>query len=550
MIRAEIMLAAAALALVSAAGPGEPPLTELTKVSGGLVEPERATLRLEHVDLAIELLPDSERLQGVATLTLATSAPQTRLLIDLDRNLPVTAVSIDGTPLAPSAWSNPEGRLVVQLPAPLAAGGRTVARIAYGGTPHVAVNAPWDDGLVWARTADGRPWVATTSEGYGCDLFWPCLDFPAGEAGGATLHVTVPRGLAAPANGVLRGIDTLPDGRTTWHWRSGPINPYNIALQAGPYAMISGSYKSRFGNTIEMNFWHIGRDAQARGLFAEFAPALDFFERTVGPYPWGAEKLGVVETPHLGMEHQTINAYGNDYAKDGNGFDWLFQHELAHEWFGNQVTAANWDDYWIHEGYGQYMQPLYGRWLKGEAHYRAMMADYRRHIANKAPLVSGRVLTEEQVYEEANGGPAGDIYYKGAWMLHTLRNTIGDKAFWEATRRLVYGRPDPRPGNFKPRFSSTDEFVSIVNRVTGKDYGWFFDVYLRRAALPELAWSRSGDSLKLEWKAPGGKPFPLPVEVAVNGRTIKLAMKDGRAVVKAPAEAEVVVDPEARVLRR
>ena len=546
-----IALATGASLLIAAGEPGEPPITALTMASGGPIEPARAALRLDHVDLAIEVLPETEKLRGVATLTLTTAVPQSRLLIDLDKNLPVSAVSIDGEALAPGSWSNPAGRLAISLARPIAAGKQVAARITYGGTPHVAIRAPWDDGIVWARTRDGKPWVATTAQGYGCDLFWPCLDFPAGEPQAIDLHVTVPAGLQAPSNGVLQKVETLPDGRTTWHWRARATNPYGIALNVAPYRELKADYASRFGNTIPMHYWYTGgRDAAAAGLFAEFAPTLDFYEAVVGPYPWSDEKLGVVETPHLGMEHQTINAYGNEYRKDSTGFDWLFHHELAHEWFGNQVTAANWDDFWIHEGYAQYMQPLYGRWREGEARYAVMMHEFRLMIANKAPIVSGRVMTSEQVYEEAQGGPAGDIYYKAAWMLHTLRNTIGDAAFTEVTRRLVYGRNDPRPGNFKPRFSSTPEYVALVNQVTGKDYGWFFDVYLREAALPELIETRDGGKLTLRWKAPGDRPFPLPVEVAVDGKVELLAMLGGSAVLDAPVDAHIVVDPAARVLRR
>jgi len=555
-IRIRLLLAASALALATSPAlaqvkPGEPPITALTQTSGGPIDPERAALRLEHIDLAIEVFPDTQTLQGVATLTLATSAPQRRLLIDLDKNLPVSAISVDGQPLARTSWSNPEGRLTIALPSTLAAGSSAVVRITYGGTPHVAVRAPWDDGIVWAKTPEGKPWIATTAEGYGCDLFWPCLDFPAGEPAKVDLHITVPKGLSAPSNGVLQKIDTLPDGRTTWHWRARSPNPYSVVLNVAPYVEIKGVYKSRFGGTIPLYYWHLpGREAKAQGLFAEFAPTLDFFEANVGPYPWSDEKLGVVETPHLGMEHQTINAYGNNYAKDATGFDWLFQHELAHEWFGNQMSAANWDDYWLHEGYGQYMQPLYGRWREGEARYAVMMEKFRNQIENKAPIVSGRILTEEEVYEEEKGGPGGDIYVKGAWVLHTLRNTIGDKAFWEVTRRLVYGRPDPKPGNFQPRFATTPEYIAIVNQVTGKDMTWFFDVYLRQAALPELIETREGDQLKLRWKTPGGKPFPLPVEVQVDDKVETVTMDGGKGSIAIPASAHVVVDPASRILKR
>jgi aminopeptidase N len=545
-----LLLAAAAAALPAALDPGKPPITATTMKSGGVVEPARAALRLDHVDLAIEVLPASEKLQGVATLTLTTTAPQTALLIDLDRNLPVSAVSIDGKPLKAGAWTNPEGRLSIALPRPLKAGQTIVAKIVYGGTPHVAVRAPWDDGMVWSQTRDRKPWVATTAQGYGCDLFWPCLDFPAGEPQKVDLHITVPAGLKAPSNGVLQKIDNLPDGRTTWHWRAGATNPYGIALQIANYKEISAVYLSRFGNRIPMTYWYTGsRDREAAGLFAEFAPTLDFYEALIGPFPFGHEKLGVAETPHLGMEHQSINAYGNNYEKDTTGFDWLFHHELAHEWFGNQATVSNWDDFWIHEGYGQYMQPLYGRWREGEARYAVMMHEQRLSITNGAPIVSGGIRTSEQVYETEQGGPGGDIYYKAAWMLHTLRNTIGDKAFFDVTRRLVYGRPDPRPGNFAPRFTSTAEFVGLVNQVTGKDYGWFFDVYLREAKLPELIEAREGERLTLRWKAPGDKPFPLPLQVQVDGEVRLVQMPGGTATLTVPAGAHVVVDPAARILR-
>ncbi|WCM29253.1 M1 family metallopeptidase [Sphingomonas sp. QA11] len=547
-------LALAALSLTTAAAPpkkGEPPITEQTQRSGGPIEPDRASLRFDHADLAFEVLPETHELRGLATLTFTAKAPLTRLLIDLDRNLAPSAISIDGKPVPKGDFSDPDGRLTIKLPRTVAAGESVTAAITYGGTPHVAANAPWDDGVVWAKTPDGQTWFATTAEGYGCDLFWPCLDFPTGEPERVTLHITVPKGLKAPSNGKLIGVDTLPDGRTTWHWSARQPNTYGIALNVGPYEEISGTYKSRFGNEIPMFYWYLpGEEAKAEALFAEFAPTLDFFEREIGPYPFGDEKLGVVETPHKGMEHQTINAYGNEYAKAPEGFDWLFQHEFAHEYFGNQLTAANWDDYWLHEGYGTYMQPWYGLWREGTARYATMLDDERNKIANLQPLISGRIRTEEEVYEISKGGPGQDIYYKGSWMLHTLRNLIGEAAFRDVTRLAVYGRLDPKPGNFSPRFGSTMEYEGFVKQVTGKDYGWFFDVYLRKAALPELVETRDGNSLNLSWKAPDGPPFPMPVEVQVDGKVERIAMTGGRGTIAVGPDAHVVIDPASRILKR
>jgi aminopeptidase N len=300
-----------------------------------------------------------------------------------------------------------------------------------------------------------------------------------------------------------------------------------------------------------MFYWYLpGEKQKAEGLFAEFAPTLDFFESTVGPFPFGDEKLGVVETPHKGMEHQTINAYGNEYAKAPEGFDWLFQHEFSHEWFGNQLTNVDWDDFWLHEGYGSYMQPSYGRWREGEARYAVMMDAQRGQIANKSPIVHDHSMTEQDVYEAAKGGPGLDIYMKGSWMLHTLRNLIGDKAFWDVTRLAVYGRTDPKPGNFSPRYGSTKEYEGFVRQVTGKDYGWFFNVYLHQAALPEIVETRVGDQLTLAWKVPGGGPFPLPLEVQVGDKVETLPMTNGTATLSVPADAHVVVDPWSKILKR
>jgi aminopeptidase N len=269
----------------------------------------------------------------------------------------------------------------------------------------------------------------------------------------------------------------------------------------------------------------------------------------IGPYPFRSEKLGVVETPHLGMEHQTMNAYGNEYKKDVYGYDWLFQHELSHEWFGNQVTNVDWDDMWIHEGLGSYMQPLFSQWLHGDMEYMTRLNAQRVGSKNQFPIVSDKVMTEDQVYK-AESGPANDIYAKGSNVMHTLRATIGDAAFFKAVRILVYGRPDPKPGNFAPRYATTKDFIAIVNDVTGKDYQWFFDAYFYQAKLPELTQARDGDDLVLSWKTPSGKAFPMPVEVKVGDKIVTAPMSDNTGRVRVGDAVPVIVDPASKILRR
>jgi aminopeptidase N len=529
---------------------GKPPITDQTQVSGGPLDPEQKKVRFDTGDLQIEVLPETETIKGIATLNFTTNAPVKKLVVDLDRNLAVSAVAIDGKPLKAGAWTNPEGRMTIQLGKTVAKGAKVTAQITYGGTPHVAVRAPWDGGFVWSKTKDGQPWVATAVQGEGCDMFWPCIDFPTYEPDQLDIHITVPKGLKAPSNGMFQGVTTLPDGRTTWNWRVKQPTLYGVSLNIGPYEEISGKYQSRFGNEIPMFYWYLpGEEKQAKELFAEFAPTLDFFESIIGPYPFAKEKLGVVETPHLGMEHQTINAYGNAYKKSAEGFDWLFHHEFSHEWFANQLTVSNWDDFWLHEGTGSYMQPLYGEWREGTARYSAMMLNQRIGINNKSAIVAGKPQSERQVYFDAPGR-GSDIYSKGSWTLHTLRNLIGDKAFFDVMKLAVYGRKDPTPDNIKPLYRTTPEFIGFVKQVTGTDYQWFFDIYLYQADLPDLVEKREGNVLSLSWKTPGNKPFPMPIEVSVDGVVTRLAMSGGKDILTVPESAHVVIDPSARVLRR
>ena len=536
-----------AAAPLNAAG-AEPPLGRQAASSGGERVPEQAALAFEKADLQFRVEPAKRSLAGDAALTFRALAPVPRVILDLDPRYRIEAVEQDGQPLPPSAWRNPEGRMTVDLPQPLAKGMATTLRIRYAGKPHVAKRAPWDGGFVWSKAPTGEPWFATAVQGEGCDLLWPCIDHPMGEPAELVQHVTVPAPLVAAGNGVAEGMEEK-DGWRTYRWRSKSPNTYAVALNVGPYELLEGNYKSRYGNLIPLRFWHLrGNADKARGLFAEFPLMLDFFEEVIGPYPFADEKMGVVETPHLGMEHQTINAYGNDYRKDENGYDWLLQHEFAHEWFGNQLTNTDWSDMWLHEGFGTYMQPLYLQWLRGDMEYMAALMKQRATLTNTYPVAPPGPLTEKQVYE-AGKGPGLDMYYKGSLMLHTLRGLIGDKAFFAATRRLVYGVDEPRPGNFKPRYGTTRDFTDAVKHFTGRDHDWFFDVYLRSARLPELQATRDGGSLQLRWKTEGDKPFPMPVQVRVGNRVLDVPMRQGQGSVRLPEGMSYTLDPHSKVLR-
>ncbi|HYC97454.1 MAG TPA: M1 family metallopeptidase [Brevundimonas sp.] len=554
---APAVLIGAALALAGAGAHAQEqnaPARESTPFTLGTDQPrapEQLAVTFDKADLSIRVIPDDRAIDAVAVLDFTATAPVDRLVVELDTLLTVSEVAVDGVTVPADRWSNPEGRMTIQLARTLAAGETAQLRIAYAGQPRVAPNSPWDGGFQWATTPDGKPWIATAVQGEGCDIFWPCIDHPLAEPGRVDLHITVPSDLAAPSNGRFLGKQDHGDGWTTWNWSAAHPNTYAIALTVGPYAERTTQYASRFGNTFPMTYWHLASadPAKVDALFAQFAPMMDFYEATVGPYPFADEKMGVVETPHLGMEHQTINAYGNAYRLDGRGFDWLLHHELSHEWFGNQLTNRNADDMWLHEGLGSYMQPLYDRWLNGEAWMQSSLVGQRKGLANRFPVVSGAEKTEDEVY---NGdiGPGNDIYSKGSLIAHSLRMLIGDEAFFRSVTRLVYGTATPRPGAFRPRYGTTQEFLALVNEETGRDLTWFFRGYLYQAALPDLRQTREGGELALEWVTGDGGVFPMPVEIEIDGRRRTVAMTGGRGRVAVPAGAHVLIDPDNKVLRR
>ncbi len=523
-------------------------LTAQTRKMGGVMPPEQLSLGFEHLDLKTKVFPSEKRIESDATLRLRTKAPIATLILDLYPRFTITAVYLDGKKLAPTTYSNPEGQLRIALAKPIAAGTSFTARVVYSGTPPLAKRPPWEGGTTWTTTPDGNsPWIDTSLWGGGCDMLYPCLDHPTLKPATSDLHYTVPAGLMAPGNGTLVS-KVEKGGWTTWNWHARSVHTYGSVLNVGPYKVMEGDYKSRFGNTIPMRFYYLpGEEKQAAELFAEFPQTLDFWENVIGPYPWADQKMGVIRVPFSGLENQTLNGYSDNYPKTQFGWDWLLNHEFSHEFFANQLSNANYDDLWLHEGLGSYAQPLLAQYLGGELDYMAQLKSQRAGIRNEMPLVGGSERGEKEVYADPTG-PRGDIYPKGSWVAHTLRQLIGDEAFFTSIRTLVYGRPDPKPGNFVPQFGTTQGFLKIVNQVTGKDYKWFFDVYLYRAALPRLIETREGGMLKLRWQTPDNLPFPMPVDVRIDGRIVTLPMTDGSGETPADPRAGVTLDPQSKIL--
>ena len=522
--------------------------------SGGPLLPEQAAFDVTHYGLAMRIDPAARTLAGTAAVTARLVTATDGLLLDLDTVFAVTRVAVGGSSVR--AERRPGGRLWIPFGRTRAAGETVTATVTYAGAPRVAKRPPWDGGFTWATTADGRPWIATSVQGEGADLWWPCKDHPSDEPDSLDLAVTVPAGLVVAANGRLRGVDEA-NGERTYRWHvSTPINNYGVALNIAPYVELTAAYTSTGGEPLPVTFWVLPeREADGRRMLPEFVDHLRFYESLLGPYPWRADKYGVAHTPHLGMEHQTIIAYGarfdSTYAA-GTGFDNLHHHELGHEWWGNLVTVPDWNDFWIHEGFCSYMQPLYIEQRQGRAAYLDAMRAKRRALLNVLPLAPRGSRSEDEMYMLPDGRSNGDIYSKGAVVLHALRYLVGDSVLFRSLRRFAYPTPEMErvTDGRQARFATTDDYAALVNALAGRDLTWFFEVYARQPALPRLVVRQTATALALRWEVPGGLPFPRPVDVVIDGALRRVDVPAGGTVVTLPrTDARVEVDPSGWVLR-
>jgi aminopeptidase N len=509
---------------------------------------------VQHYTLRTDIQIASKSIAGSSEILFRALRDMTILELDFDGLFTIDYVSDAEGALE---YSRDDAKLYVRLRHIAASGDTQAVKVGYHGKPHEAARPPWGGGFQWSQTPSGKPWVATAIQGEGCDLWWPCMDHPQGEPDSMDLYFTVDAGLTAASNGVLVEVESHANGRQTFHWRTDvTTNTYGVALNVGPYVLIETSYRSSNGTYIPVKFWAIEEHAaQAQALVdREFAATIEFFERKVGPYPWGQEKLGVAETPHLGMEHQTINAYGNEFRRGEYGFDWLFHHELAHEWFGNVMTHVTVSDMWLHEGISAFMQPEYAREVIGDAAYYAAMYSSYRKIKACNPIAPRQEFSADELYfDDPEGkGPAGDIYTKGSWLLQSLRYLIGDEPFWRAIRILVYDTPDPAnlPVPIQARLRSTDDFLRIASEVAGTDLAWFFEVYARRGPLPELVVSDTATGVLLAWSNVAELNFPMPIPVRINGAIRRVEFSANQATLPGISSDAMQIDPYLQVLRK
>lgn len=524
--------------------------------SGGILMPEQAAYDVKHYDLAVTPNIEEQSIKGVLTVTAKIVKPIDNLVLDLDYPFTVESTTlVNGKKETPLKFERRESRIWIAFPKTEKAGATVNVRVAYGGKPKIAPKPPWIGGFVWSKTADGQPWFATAVQNDGADLWFPCKDHPSDKPETTALHFTVPANLTAASNGRLQSVVDNKDGTKTFNWFvSQPIANYCIALNVAPYKLIEDRVKSVSGEMIPIQFYVLPEHFEKGQSLVDLTKKYNaFFEEYLGPYPFRADKIGIAETPHLGMEHQSITAYGNEFRYNADGDDWLIYHEFGHEWWANLVTGRDWNDFWIHEGFQSFMDTFYIEKTKGKPAYFAAMKERYNNLKNVKPVAprEPRTTTEMYLLPPDYTKSDGDIYGKGALILNALRYYVGDEAFFKSLRRMAYPTPkmEKISDGRQTRLATTDEFLNIAEKQSGEKLGWFFEVYLRQPALPKLTAETKSNQLILRWVVPNNLPFPMPVEVKIAGETKRVAMKNGTATIALPADAAYEIDPNGWILK-
>ena len=396
--------------------------------------------------------------------------------------------------------------------------------IYYHGIAREAIRPPWDGGWIWRKDSNGKPWMSVACQGLGASVWYPCKDHQSDEPNaGASLSMIVPDTLNAISNGRLRKTIALPGSLTSYTWEvKNPINNYNIIPYIGDYVGWNETYKGLKGD-LSLNYWVLREDSlKATKQFVQVPLMLKAFEYWMGPYPFYEDGYQLVQSPHLGMEHQSAIAYGNKFTngylgKDlsgsgwGNKFDFIIVHESGHEWFANNITTNDLADMWVHEGFTNYSETLMTEYYNGIEAGNDYNFGIRKNIRNDAPIIANYGVNDQG---------SGDMYYKGSNMLHTIRHAIGNDSVF---RQILIGLNK----TFYHKIVTTQQIESYISAQAGFNFQKIYDQYLRTTQIPTFSYAYDPKEkiLTYQWKncVIG---FNLPLTFVSLGKTYQLSPID------------------------
>jgi aminopeptidase N len=446
------------------------------------------------VSYRIGLAPDfnNKSIEGKTDITFRVLKSGSRMQIDLQQPMEISRAYTKGQQLE---FTRDGNVYYIIFPQALQAGTLQNITLVFHGKPRIAERPPWDAGWIFTTDKSGRPWMSVTCQGQGASVWFPCKDHQGDEPDSTFINIAIPDTLVAVANGRFTGKQSFHPGMMTWRWEvRNPINNYNIIPYIGKYENWEESYQGEKGK-LDCSYWVMDYNIdKAKKQFKQVIPMLKCFEHWFGPYPFYEDGFKLVESPHLGMEHQSAVAYGNGYdngylgkdlSQSGWGLKWDFIiiHESGHEWFGNNITTKDIADMWVHEGFTNYSETIFTTCEYGVEAGNDYVIGTRKLIKNEQPVIGMYGVNHEG---------SGDMYYKGGNMLHTIRQIINnDEQFRSMLRGLNHV--------FYHQTVTSKQVEDYISKQSGHNFSKVFDQYLRTTQVPRLQYTISGKELKYRW---------------------------------------------------
>ncbi len=501
----------------------------------GSITPEREWWDLTYYHLDIQVNPSDSSINGRNTVTYRVKRSAETMQIDLQPPLEIKKATQNGRDLEFSR----EGNVYwIRMAGTQEPGSICSVELTYGGKPKVSNRPPWEGGITWRTDSKGLPFIASSCQGDGASLWWPCKDHMYDEPDSMLISVTVPSGLMNVSNGRLRSTVRNRNNTTKYNWFvANPINNYGVNINIADYAHFSEVYNGEKGR-LDCDYYVLRENLEKAKVHFKQAPMmLAAFEYWFGPYPFYEDGYKLVEVPYLGMEHQSSVTYGNGYQNGyrgvdqsgsgwGDKFDFIIIHESGHEWFANSITYEDIADMWVHESFINYSESLYVEYFYGKEAGNEYAVGTRRNIRNDRPVTG--------VYNVNNSG-SGDMYSKGGNMLHTIRQIIDDD---EKFRSILRGLNS----EFYHQVVKGYQIEDYISEKTGINLKPVFDQYLRDIRIPVFEYFISDGKLNYRWNncVPG---FNMPLRIYVSGERMDITPSTKFSSVKLKTEkAEVAVD--------
>jgi len=481
----------------------------------GSITAERSWWDLNYYHLDISVNPEKKYIEGSNSVYYTVLSSNNVMQIDLQEPLELLMAEQDGKELEIQKEGN---AYFINLKRNQIVGSLEKIKLFYKGNPREAVNAPWDGGISWEKDDNGNHFIASSCQGLGASVWWPNKDHMYDEVDSMKISVNVPKGLTNVSNGRLLEIEEKKNSNT-FHWFvNNPINNYGVNINIGDYVRFSEVYDGENGN-LDLDYFVLSYNlAKAKEQFKQVPMMIEAFEHWFGPYPFYEDSFKMVEAPYLGMEHQSSITYGNGYtngykgssypsnSKWGLKFDYIIIHEGGHEWFANNITYRDIADMWIHEGFTTYSENLYVEYFYGKEAGAEYVISSRKGISNFKPIITG----EYGVNRESSG----DIYAKGANVLHTLRQLTKDDELWRDTLRGINK-------DFFHQTVSSNQIENYISKKLNINLKKFFDQYLRDTRIPIFEYEINDGELKYRWSNVING-FNMPIEINLDNKSIKL----------------------------